>query len=192
MFDSTNRELVMRLINGRKPGAYVKPLYVKIYNEAYGINELKQITNFNPSAFKIGFGIHVSILDKFAFPNKLIQMFDPMEAFTIFDDVRQISEKFIIFESGSVDIDTMVYDAGGKQYQVNTSDAMSIGDDDRIMDRVSVANQDAPKLTPSEADAIEQIAYYHNMLFHFLQEQQNEIRKKRIQEALNDNGGLNS
>ena len=192
MFDSTNRELVMRLINGRKSGAYVKPLYVKIYNETYGINELKQITNFNPSAFKIGFGIHVSILDKFAFPNKLIQMFDPMEAFTIFDDVRQISEKFIIFESGSVEIDTMVYDAGGKQYQVNTSDAMSIGDDDRIMDRVSVANQDTPKLTPSEADAIEQIAYYHNMLFNFLQEQQNEIRKKRIQEALNDNGGLNS
>lgn len=192
MFDSTNRELVMRLINDRKPGAYVKPLYVKIYNEAYGINELKQITNFNPSAFKIGFGIHVSILDKFAFPNKLIQMFDPMEAFTIFDDVRQISEKFIIFESGSVEIDTMVYDTGGKQYQVNTSDAMSIGDDDRIMDRVSVANQDTPKLTPSEADAIEQIAYYHNMLSQFLQEQQNEIRKKRIQEALNDNGGLNS
>jgi hypothetical protein len=185
MFDITNRELIKRLIDERKTGAYVKPMYVKIYNEAYGINELREITNYNPSAFKIGFGIHVSILDKYTFPNKMIQMYDPVEAFTIFDETRQISEKYIIFETGSVDIDMTTLD-GGKQYQVNTSDAMRIGEDDRIMDTVSVTEQTSSKLSPVESDVMQQIAYYHNMLKSFLAKQQEETRKKRISEALSD------
>ena len=184
MFDNANRDLIRALINQRKEGTYITPLYVRSYNERYGISEINQITNFNPSGFKVGFGIHISIMDKFSFPKNLIQMFDPVEAFTDYNDDQQISEKFIIFESGDVDIDDVITE--GKQYQVNTHDAMSVGDDDRILDRVSEITETKSSLTSADQDAIHQLSYYYNMLKDFLTQQQEATRKRRINEALND------
>lgn len=190
MFDNANRDLIKSLINQRKEGTYITPLYVRSYNERYGISEINQITNFNPSGFKVGFGIHISMMDKFSFPKNLIQMFDPIEAFTVYNDDQQISEKFIIFESGDVDINDVVIE--GKQYHVNTHDAMSVGDDDRILDRVSEITENKSYLTSADQDAIHQLSYYYNMLKDFLTQQQKSIRKKRIEEELNNNGGVTS
>lgn len=186
MFDSTNQDLIMRLINGRKTNAFVAPLYVKNYNDRYGLNEIKQINNFNPSAFKVGFGVHVSLLDKFAFPNTLMDMFDPVVAFTNFDEDKQISEKFIIFEIGAVDINML--ESQGNMMQVDTSDAV-LKEGYKLHSKAKPVN-DTKKYSWVDSEVIRQIVYYQTMLRDFLSEQQSEIRKKRIEEELKYNGGV--
>ena len=42
MFDITNHERVIKLVDSRLKNSYVEPLYVKIYNNMYGLDELTE------------------------------------------------------------------------------------------------------------------------------------------------------
>ena len=177
-----DHDLIMKLIKSRKKDAYITPMYVRNYNERYCINELTQITNFNPSAFKVGFGVHISILDKFSFPNSLIHQFEPITAFSNFDEEKQISERFIIFETGQIDIN-MLEQASGKLYSVYTTDAANIKETAKLLSKATVTEQET-KVSPIDQKVIEQIIYYQGILRMFLSTQQETIRKKRVTEEL--------
>ena len=100
MFDINNQDLIMKLIQGRKVGSFVTPLYVRNYNEKYGITELNQIKNFNPSSFSVGFGVTVSVFDRFSFPQNMMHLLEPVTAFSKYNEDKNTNERFIVFEIG--------------------------------------------------------------------------------------------
>ena len=100
MFNFDDKDLIIKLIKSKRKDAYVSPLYVRNYNERYALNELSQIRNFNPSSFRVGFGVIVSIFDKCSFPSHMMYLFEPVYAFSNFDEDKNINERFIIFEIG--------------------------------------------------------------------------------------------
>ena len=185
-----DHDLIMKLIKQRKSDAYVAPMYVRIYNDRYCLNELNQITNFNPSAFKVGFGVHVSLLDKFSFPNSLMHQFDPITAFTNFDEEKQLSERFIIFETGQIDINMLENQTSGNLYAVNTSDAIGMKETDKLHNKAIKIDQDTT-VSAIDQQVIEQLVYYQNIFLQFLTKQHEEIRRQRVQEELKNNGGMN-
>lgn len=193
MFDLNDQNLIKTLIKGRKIGAYVKPVYVKNYTETYGLNQLKEIgSKYNQSACKIGFGVHISILDKFSFPKSLINTFDPNVAFTTFDDEKQISERFIIYETMHVD-ESILNNHPGNSYDVKTSDLMGMKEDDKL--NLNDYKTDQTKSDTSsdiERKVIQQMMYYQDMIYKFLFEQRESIRKQIVQSELAYNGGVTS
>lgn len=172
MFDMNDQELIMKWTNERKKGAYVSPLYVRNYNDRYLITEMNQINNFNPSGFRVGFGIHVSILDRFSFPNSLMSNFECITAFSHFNEEYNSNERYIVLEIGN-EVDD-VLDSG-----INTN-IETMPYSEKAKDGLK------EKLKPDAIHTLEQIQYYQNMLFDFLSKQQEAIRKKRIQEALSE------
>lgn len=172
MFNMDDQALIRKWIDERKSGAYVSPLYVRNYNDRYSIMELKDITNFNPSGFRVGFGIHVSIMDRFSFPNSLMSNFECMTAFSHYNDDYNTNERYIVLEIGN-EVDD-VLNAG-----INTN-IETMPYSEKAKDGLK------EKLKPDAIHTLEQIQYYQNMLFDFLSKQQEAIRKKRIQEALSE------
>lgn len=118
MFDLENHELIMKLINLKKPGEYLMPLYVRIYNDRYTLPELKDIRNFNPSAFKIGYGARVSMFDKCSFPKTMMFTLEPVTAFSNFNIDKNTDEKFLVFEFGMIDKSVMLPDQKNQSYQI--------------------------------------------------------------------------
>lgn len=172
MFNMDDQDLIRKWIDERKSGAYVSPLYVRNYNDRYSIMELKDITNFNPSGFRVGFGIHVSIMDRFSFPNSLMSNFECMTAFSHYNDDYNTNERYIVLEIGN-EVDD-VLNSG-----INTN-IETMPYSEKAKDGLK------EKLKPDAIHTLEQIQYYQNMLFDFLSKQQEAIRKKRIQEALSE------
>ena len=172
MFNMDDQDLIREWIDERKSGAYVSPLYVRNYNDRYSIMELKDITNFNPSGFRVGFGIHVSIMDRFSFPNSLMSNFECMTAFSHYNDEYNTNERYIVLEIGN-EVDD-VLNSG-----INTN-IETLPYSEKAKDGLK------EKLKPDAIHTLEQIQYYQNMLFDFLSKQQEAIRKKRIQEALSE------
>lgn len=172
MFNMDDQSLIRKWIDERKSGAYVSPLYVRNYNDRYSIMELKDITNFNPSGFRVGFGIHVSIMDRFSFPNSLMSNFECMTAFSHYNDDYNTNERYIVLEIGN-EVDD-VLNSG-----INTN-IETMPYSEKAKDGLK------EKLKPDAIHTLEQIQYYQNMLFDFLSKQQEAIRKKRIQEALSE------
>jgi hypothetical protein len=85
MFDVNNKDIIVKLIM-TKDDDIVIPLYVKIYNMRYSILELNDITDFDASSFKVGFGTSTSFLLKNSFPDKNIFDFDNISTFIEFDE----------------------------------------------------------------------------------------------------------
>lgn len=103
MFNLEDKDLIMDLINRRDPEDMIIPLYIKIGNNCYSLLEVDQIRNCSPSIFKIGFGSSNSVFNRIKFPiNELIN-FENTELFNYFDDDKQMTIQYIIFESSYVD-----------------------------------------------------------------------------------------
>lgn len=100
MFDIENKDRIVQLIRSKKDGAYVSPLYVRNYNDRYDLSELKDIKNFNPSSFRVGFGVMVSIFDKYSFPENMMYAFESVTAFSQYNEEKNVNERFIVFEIG--------------------------------------------------------------------------------------------
>ena len=100
MFDIENKDRIIQLIRSKKDGAYVSPLYVRNYNDKYDLSELKNIKNFNPSSFRVGFGVMVSIFDKYSFPENMMYAFESVIAFSQYNEEKNVNERFIVFEIG--------------------------------------------------------------------------------------------
>lgn len=99
MFDIDDNDRIMELINKRKDGAYVMPLYIKLYNNRIDIRDIDEIDNFIPSAFKIGFGAKYGVMNKAQFPINYIMNFDIIKKFNHFDEKINNDVQCFVFES---------------------------------------------------------------------------------------------
>ena len=99
MFDMNNHEMIAKIIEKCKPEEYVIPLYVRIYDKYYSITEINEIDDFNPSAFKVGFGSACSIFHKNSFPAQCTYSFENTSIFTEFDEERNVYVRYLVFES---------------------------------------------------------------------------------------------
>ena len=63
MFEITH-ELIKRYASLRNKDAHVMPMYVSLYNERYGLNELNDITDYSPHSLKVGFVSVISPIEK--------------------------------------------------------------------------------------------------------------------------------
>ena len=98
-FDIDDNARIMELIHKRKDGAYVMPLYIKMYSDLIDIRDIDEIDNFIPSAMRIGFGSMYGVLNKTQFPIKYIDQFDIVKKFTMFDDKLNNDVQCFVFES---------------------------------------------------------------------------------------------
>ena len=112
MFDFDNTEYMMKVIDKKDVGMLVIPMYVKIYNDTFSMLELGDMTQYNPSAFKVGFGCCSGIGIRDSFPNAELLNYDIIKVFNNVDPDTGVSCKYLVLESnGNVDMDTIV----GKQ-----------------------------------------------------------------------------
>lgn len=98
-FDIMNNDRILELINKRKEGAYVIPLYIRIYNKLIDLRDIDKIDNFIPSAMKVGFGGMYGILNRTQFPIKYIDNFDIVRKFNMFDTRINNDVQCFVFES---------------------------------------------------------------------------------------------
>jgi hypothetical protein len=110
MFDIYNEQRIAKLIDGRIPNSFVEPLYVKIYNDRYGIDELNDITDFNPSAFKVGFGSSLGLFIRNPINMKDLIGLDVVNKFKLYKEDLQCEHVYYIFEIGIFgDFDNALY-----------------------------------------------------------------------------------
>ena len=108
MFDITDKEMIMNIINQKKPDMIVIPLYVKVFNRIYGITELDNIMDFSKFSFKIGFGaMNQSYKStKSNFPMNQLQCFYDPRLYHYFDEENQFKTDYVVFESDKIDVTT--------------------------------------------------------------------------------------
>lgn len=104
MFDINNEELIMKLVD-QKDDHVLIPLYVKIDNDIYSILELDQISRYNPSTFKIGFGTAEGLFIKPSFNSKDVLSFNVVKVFSKYIEKYSSDVRYIVFESGYVSND---------------------------------------------------------------------------------------
>ena len=110
MFDIYNEQRIAKLIDGRIPNSFVEPLYVKIYNDRYGIDELNDIMDFNPSAFKVGFGSSLGLFIRNPIDMKDLIGLDVVNKFKLYKEDLQCEHVYYIFEIGIFgDFDNALY-----------------------------------------------------------------------------------
>lgn len=103
MFDINARGLIALLIDESKLSSmYVVPLYVRIYQDRYRLCEMEQSATQNPTSLRVGFGAKISIFDKHSFPKDAMFQFDNVSTFVLYNDDKQVDEKYIVFESGKI------------------------------------------------------------------------------------------
>ena len=100
MFDMTNEEALMKLINGRDENAYIVPLYVHINNERYNLWEIDQIDNFSRSTIKIGFGSSRGLMVKSQLPQECLNEFEMLKTSHQYDYDKDVDVFYCVFESG--------------------------------------------------------------------------------------------
>lgn len=100
MFDLNDKNRIMELIDGRKCDSYIEPLYIKMYNDKYGLDEIKDIHDFNPSAFKVGFGSSNGLFVKKAFQPTMATALDVITVFNMYKEDLQCSRNYYVFEMG--------------------------------------------------------------------------------------------
>ena len=108
MFDINDNEKIKRYINKRKDDMIIIPMYVSLYNERYDICELDKITEYSPSALKVGFGSCMSVIEKNPFPRGYMYLVDIQTIFKEFDEVKNIDISYITFESSTVSGDNKI------------------------------------------------------------------------------------
>lgn len=107
MFNIDNEKYITSMVDMREDNQYVIPLYVKMYKERYSLDELNQITDFSPSGFKVGFGSNINPFSSNSFITEFILDFDVVRTCT---GENNLSGKYIVFESGYVNNDTLMHD----------------------------------------------------------------------------------
>lgn len=100
MFIKEDRDDIIQKINAKLPNAYLVPMYVRNYNDTYQLEEMDEITNFNPVGFHVGFGVKISMFEKKKFPAKLFETFECVTAFTQHSDEVNTDVKYYVFETG--------------------------------------------------------------------------------------------
>lgn len=104
ILDNTNEDNIIELIGRRKEGAYVMPLYAKMYHDRIDLRDIDEITNFNPSGFKLGFGAVYALFEKPRFPIQHINLFDVVYQFKKFDEEMNIAKQYYVIESSNMTV----------------------------------------------------------------------------------------
>ena len=143
IIDTEHEDDIRTLITRRKDGAFVMPLYIRMYNDRIDLRDYKEINNFNLSGYKMGFGAMNGLLIRQAFPMNMIDHFDIVHQFTKYDYDKNISVGYYVFETSAVD----------------------------------------EELT--KHPMMHQINYYYDLFGEALYNQQQEHRKKLLEEMLN-------
>ena len=115
MFNIDDTGYIKRLIDQIESDEFVIPLYVKIYNDTYSILELDKIDlimTYDPYVIKVGFGTRACPLIKNSFPMKHVHAyeFDIVKTFIEFDDHLNTDIRYFVFESRSVNGDSVLHD----------------------------------------------------------------------------------
>lgn len=167
MFDRNDHDSIRKTIDSKKPDAYVIPVYVQIYKDAYKITELKEIKQFNPAGFRVGFGAKKSIFDKHSLPECMLRYYTLEDSFVYHNEDKQTDDVYMIFSTAQPDetIQTTIEEVRhrGGDLEVETFKNLHIDVDPVVM---------------------EQVIYYYNMLKKFLADQYQQHRKKLIEESL--------
>ena len=103
MFNINDNDKIRLLTNNRKEGAYVMPLYIKIYNSRYDSRDLDTTENYTPSALKIGYGAIYGMFCKQQFPIKGVDAFHIIKQFLHTDYEKNIDIRYIVFEESTMD-----------------------------------------------------------------------------------------
>jgi poly-D-alanine transfer protein DltD len=102
MFDIKNHDRIVELVDGRLKSSYVEPLYVKIYNNIYGLDELDVIDDFNPSAFKVGFGSSLGLFIRKPIDMRCLISLDVVDKFKMYKEELQCEHVYYVFETGQL------------------------------------------------------------------------------------------
>lgn len=105
MFELTNEDNIIDLINAKRKDNIVIPLYVSVYNAPYSLLELDEIQNCTPSAFKVGYGASSKQFYDMKFPVSRLMEFQNVTTFSRFDEDQQLDVKYFVFESTGIDDD---------------------------------------------------------------------------------------
>lgn len=103
MFD--DKEWIKKLVNMRDEDQIVIPLYVQIYGKKYSLLELDTIkVRFSEGAFKIGYGTADGLFMPNSFPINRIRDFDVITVFTEYDNEKDRTLRYMVFECGNIDL----------------------------------------------------------------------------------------
>lgn len=99
-----DKDYIKNLVNQRDDDQIVIPLYIQIYGKKYSLLELKDVkVRFTEGAFKVGYGTADALFMPNSFPVKRINDFDVITVFTEYDNVKDRTIRYMVFESGNID-----------------------------------------------------------------------------------------
>lgn len=108
MFNIEDKETIMKLIDIRNKDEVILPIYVRVGNSTYYLSEVDQIESCSPSIFKVGFGSSDSVFVRNKFPKNRLISFSNSKIFNHFDDDKQCSIEYFVFESSELDDDNTI------------------------------------------------------------------------------------
>ena len=104
MFD--DRNWIMDIINRRDDDQVIIPMYVQIYGKKFSILELDKINKrFDKGSFKVAYGTADALFMPNSFPTERARDFDVITVFTEYDNDKERSIRYMVFECGDVDVD---------------------------------------------------------------------------------------
>lgn len=99
-----DKDYIKNLVNQRDDDQIVIPLYIQIYGKKYSLLELKDVkVRFTEGAFKVGYGTADALFMPNSFPINRIRDFDVITVFTEYDDKKDRTIRYMVFESGNID-----------------------------------------------------------------------------------------
>jgi hypothetical protein len=100
-----DKDYIKNLVNQRDDDQIVIPLYVQIYGKKYSLLELKDVkVRFTEGAFKVGYCTADALFMPNSFPINRIRDFDIITVFTEYDDKKDRTIRYMVFESGNIDL----------------------------------------------------------------------------------------
>ena len=105
MFDANNTDLIKTLIDLRdlSKGDIVIPVYVLIGTKPYALFEINEIDYCSAGMIKIVFGSSHSVFKPYGFPAADLIRFSNVKRFSHYDEDKQFTTDYVLFESNGVD-----------------------------------------------------------------------------------------
>lgn len=116
MFNIDDKDTIMDIINKRDRDDMVIPLYIRIGNNRYSLLEVDDIPDCSPSIFKIGFGSSNSVFNTLRFPISKLINFDYTQIFNHYDEDKQATIQYIVFESSDINNDNSLLEISINKY----------------------------------------------------------------------------
>jgi hypothetical protein len=102
MFDLTDKDALMNLIDSRDRNCYVIPIYIHMDHQLYGLWEMDQIEHFNPHTIKVGFGSSKQLLAHNGFPNEWIERFNLVSNWSHYNYDLDVDIRYFVFETSGL------------------------------------------------------------------------------------------